>query len=289
MKWYFACNQQSKEYKPLIKAAVISAIKNTTLEPCFIYDGTSDDLTEWLEEKGVKIIYHKSNLYPILAKKYKDNELKISSGAYLRCDIPMLEKDEDYVLYTDCDVIFLKDVQNFDIKPEYFCCAPEVDIENTKIFNTGVMYMNIKNLRKTYKGFCRFIKYNLWRLVTWDQTAYQLYYGKKYSPLDLNYNHKIYWGINKDASIIHYHGAKPTMFENEESIKNMDFFNGLLYKKNPESYEYYLKLFQEYYPDITYNQNGIYKLKKGIYPVTKPPRNPLTVRIFNYIRKNLIK
>ncbi|MBR1907644.1 hypothetical protein IJ818_01760 [bacterium] len=289
MKWYFACNQQSKEYEPLIKAAVCSAIKNTTLSPHFVYDGTPDELTMWLEEKGVKVIYHRSNLYPILQKKYKENELKISSGAYLRCDIPIIEQEEDFVLYTDCDVIFLKDIVAESLsKPDYFCCAPEVDIENTKIFNTGVMFMNVNNLRKTYKSFCGFIKHNLWRLVTWDQTAYQLYYGEKSSPLDLQYNHKIYWGVNENASIIHYHGAKPTMFADEESIKNLDYFNGLLYRKNPESCEYYLNLFKEYYPEITYNQEGINKLKQGIYPVTKPPKNPLKIRIKNFIRKHLI-
>ena len=84
MKWYFACNSESKEYEPLIKVAVLSAIKNTTLEPHFIFDGKPNALTQWLEEKDVKVIYHKSNLYPILEKKYKGNELKISYGAYLR-------------------------------------------------------------------------------------------------------------------------------------------------------------------------------------------------------------
>lgn len=287
MKWYFACNSESKEYEPLIKVAVLSAIKNTTLEPHFIFDGKPNALTQWLEEKDVKVIYHKSNLYPILEKKYKGNELKISSGAYLRCDIPMIEQEDDYVLYTDCDVIFLKDVELQ--KPEYFACTPEVDKNDWKTFNTGVMFMNIKNLRKSYKGFCRFIKWNLWRLVTWDQTAYQLYYGNKNTKLDFKFNHKIYWGIDKNAVILHYHGAKPTMFTSEDSIKNMAYFNGLLYRKSPESYEYYLNLFKEYYTEIEYNKEGLEKLREGIYPISMPPKNPIHIRIKNFIRKNLFK
>lgn len=286
MKWYFACNSDSKEYEPLIKAAVTSALQNTTLEPHFIFDGEPNELTQWLEEKGVKIIYHRSNLYPILEKKYKGNELKIASGAYLRCDIPIIEEEDDYILYTDCDVIFLKDVEPQ--KPEYFACTSEVDKNDWKTFNTGVMFMNVKNLRKSYKGFCRFIKWNLSRLITWDQTAYQLYYGKKNTHLDLKFNHKLYWGIDDDAVILHYHGAKPTMFCDENSIKNMAYFNGILYKKNPESYEYYLNLFKEYYPEITYSPEGIEKLNQGIYPTTKPPKNPLKIRIKNYIRKNIL-
>lgn len=285
MKWYFACNSDSKEYEPLIKVAVLSAIKNTTLKPHFIFDGEENELTQWLEEKGVKVIYHKSNLYPALEKKYSGNELKIASGAYLRCDIPTLENEDEYVLYTDCDVIFLKDVELQ--KPEYFACTPEVDKNNWKLFNTGVMFMNVKNLKKSYKGFCNFIKHNLWRLETWDQTAYQLYYGKKNSKLDYKFNHKIYWGIDENAVILHYHGAKPTMFTDENSIKNMDYFNGLLYRKNPESYEYHLNLFKNYYPEIEYNKEGLDKLNRGLYPLTKPPKNPIHIRIKNFIRKTL--
>lgn len=287
MKWYFACNDKSPEYIPLIKAAVTSAIKNTTLKPHFIYDGSPNELTNWLEEHGVKVIYHRSNLYPILEKKYSGNELKISSGAYLRCDIPLIETEEDYVLYTDCDVIFLKDVE--ELRPKYFSCSAEVDITDLKNFNTGVMFMNMKNLKDTYKPFTKFIEKNLWKLITWDQTAYQIFYKKKNTPLDLKYNHKPHMGINNDAIILHYHGAKPTMFQTENSIKNMDFFNGLLYRKNPESYTYYLNLFKEYYPNIIYNENGIQLLNEGIYPISKPPKNPINVRIKNFIRKHLLK
>ena len=68
----------------------------------------------------------------------------------------------------------------------------------------------------------------------------------------------------------------------------MAYFNGILYKKNPASYEYYLNLFKEYYPEISYDTEGIAKLNQGIYPTTKPPKNPLNVRIKNFIRKNIL-
>lgn len=285
MKWYFACNSDSKEYEPLIKVAVLSALKNTTLKPHFIFDGEANELTQWLEEKGVKVIYHRSNLYEALEKKYSGNELKIASGAYLRCDIPVLEKEDKYVLYTDCDVLFLKDIEPQ--YPKYFACTPEVNKQDWKTFNTGVMFMNVENLQKSYSKFCKFISKNLSKLKTWDQTAYQLFYGKKNSHLDFKYNHKLYWGIDDNAVILHYHGAKPTMFVDENYIKNMDYFYGILFRKNPESYKYYLDLFKQYYPEIVYSQEGLEKIEQGIYPTTKPPKNALPIRIKNFIRKNI--
>ena len=285
MKWYFACNSDSKEYEPLIKVAVLSALKNTTLKPHFIFDGEANELTQWLEEKGVKVIYHRSNLYEALEKKYSGNELKIASGAYLRCDIPVLEKEDKYVLYTDCDVLFLKNIEPQ--YPKYFACTPEVNKQDWKTFNTGVMFMNVENLQKSYSKFCKFISKNLSKLKTWDQTAYQLFYGKKNSHLDFKYNHKLYWGIDDNAVILHYHGAKPTMFVDENYIKNMDYFYGILFRKNPESYKYYLDLFKQYYPEIVYSQEGLEKIEQGIYPTTKPPKNALPIRIKNFIRKNI--
>ena len=67
MKWYFASNNQSPGYNYMIKAAVKSALKNTSLEPHFIYDGTPDELTTWLERKSVNVIYHRASFYDHLA------------------------------------------------------------------------------------------------------------------------------------------------------------------------------------------------------------------------------
>ena len=117
MKWYFACSKGSDDFYPLLKAAVNSAIANTTLEPNFIYDGEPDELTEWLENKGVNVIFHRVSFFEEIEKIFTSENRYIPLGAYLRCDIPVIEQDDEYVLYTDCDVLFLKDIneQNFKI------------------------------------------------------------------------------------------------------------------------------------------------------------------------------
>ena len=48
-------------------------------------------------------------------------------------------------------------------------------------------------------------------------------------------------------------------------------------------------LFKEYYTEIEYNKEGLEKLREGIYPISMPPKNPIHIRIKNFIRKNLFK
>lgn len=210
MKWYFASNNQSPDYVYMIKAAVESALKNTRLEPHFLYDGSPDALTAWLERKGVKIIYHRVSFYDRLKAFYPPDQLKIAAGAFLRCDIPLLETKEDSVLYTDCDVLFLNGIDPQNIpRAARFTCAPETRQTDWSILNTGVMWMNLPALRKTHADFVAFINDRLPELATYDQTAYNLFYAGQHTRLPLEYNWKPYWGENSDAKIIHFHGPKP--------------------------------------------------------------------------------
>lgn len=278
MKWYFASNDKSSDFFPLIKAAVDSAVKNTTLEPVFLYDGAENELTQWLREKGVKIIPHRVSFYNELKDHYNEEELVIASGTFLRCDIPIIEQDDEFVLYTDCDVLFLKDFE-CEIKPKYFACAPQSNKRNFRQFNAGVMLMNIKSLRESHDKFIDFIRENIKILSTYDQTAYQIFYGGKSSKLPIIYNYKPYWGRNDKAVILHFHGCKPTTFADEEYLKVLPHSLHWLYLKNPEAFDYYLDIFKKYYPGINYSEDGIKKLKSGEYPIIKRGKRHLLVRI----------
>lgn len=284
MKWYFACNEKSPHFFPLIKGAVESAIRNTTLKPHFIYDGKENELTQWLEEKGVKIIYHRVSFYDALHKFYDENLLDIASGAFLRCDIPLLETEDEFVLYTDCDVLFLKDFET-EIKPKYFACSTQFDKKNFVDFNTGVMLMNVNRLRQEHKKFVDFTIRHLNLLPAFDQTAYQIFYRNKNAKLPVVFNHKPYWGIDKNAFIVHFHGAKPTMFANETILKNLPYIHYKLYKKDIAAYDYYLELFREYNPEVEYCLEGIEKLKSGQYPQEKKSTTSLMTKIKNRLVK----
>lgn len=286
MKWYFASNSDSKLYEPLIKAAVESALKNTTLEPHFLYDGKPDELTEWLENRGVKVIYHRVSFYDVLKKAYSKNDLYIPAGAYLRCEIPTIENDDMVVLYTDCDVLFLKDVNEENAPhPEYFACSSQFKKTDFVDFNTGVMFMNVKKLAESYDEFVQFIRKNVGKFDVLDQSAYQQFYGVKNEPLDVKFNHKPYWGVDEQAVILHYHGPKPVHFETDEKLKNFHPVYYDLYKKNPPAYDYYLELFKSFSSNFTFDYEGIQLLKDGVYPLVKTIKRPFKLRLRNFCRK----
>lgn len=283
MKWYFASNDKSESFYPLIKGAVNSAIENTSLKPHFLYDGEENELTDWLKNKGVKIIHHRVSFYDALKNYYPEVALNVASGAFLRCDIPIIEQEDDFVLYTDCDVLFLKDV-HLDLKPESFACSSQSDKNNFRDFNTGVMLMNVQNLRKDYEKFSRFIAENLKDFTVFDQSAYQIFYSGKNTKLPLVYNHKPYWGIDENAVILHFHGAKPTNFTSDKSLKYFPGIYDYLYRKNPNAYDCYLELFKKYHPEITYYEEGIKKLKIGEYSIHKYNKS-LINKLKNRIKK----
>lgn len=278
MKWYFACNDKSQNFYPLIKGAVNSALKNTTLEPHFIYDGEENDFTQWLREKGVKIIHHKVSFYEALKNHYNENLLNIASGAFLRCDIPIIEQEDDFVLYTDCDVMFLKDFKN-DLNPKYFACSTQFDKKNFNDFNTGVMVMNVKKLRESHAKFSEFIINNLSILNAFDQTAYQIFYSSKNTKLSTEFNHKPYWGVDDNAFIIHFHGPKPFSFTTDKGLMHMPTVHYQLYIKDKNAYDFYLDMFKSFNKEIQYDEEGIEKLKIGVYPLIKLKSASLIYRI----------
>ncbi len=227
MKWFFAINEASpgfEIYSQMIKVAVYTAQQNTSLEPYCIYDGEENELTDWLQKNGVKIIYHRIPHYEKLQTQYPCYST-VAFGAFLRIEIPKIveiyEMPDEYVLYTDCDVMFFHDVVDYlqGVTCEYLAATPEHDPNNWEYFNSGVLYMNVKNLQKTQKEFDDFIDKNLDQILqlAYDQGAYNLFFKDKWDRLDIQLNWKSYWNFTPEAKIIHFHGPKPTQ---AEEIKN---------------------------------------------------------------------
>ena len=231
MKWITCLNEDTplySIYEQLIKVAVVSCKKWTDLEPVFVYDGTPNELTRWMKNQNVHVLFHQSSLkqeIESISEQEQNPFLKeVGCGAFLRVDLPELIKklgwNDDYVFYTDCDVMFVGDVTDyFDFNTcKLLLVAPENDSKEIVIINTGSMLMNIQNLYACNKEFKKFIVENLLDLLTsaWDQTAYINYFDKRWTYLSPLINWKPYWGYNENAKLIHFHGLKP---HHRESIR----------------------------------------------------------------------
>ncbi|WP_228042674.1 MULTISPECIES: FkbM family methyltransferase [unclassified Tychonema] len=258
MKWFFAINEASPGfdiYSQMIKVAVYTALQNTSLEPYCIYDGEDNELTDWLQKNGVKIIYHRTPHYEKLQTQHPLYST-VAFGAFLRIEIPKIveiyEIPDEYVFYTDCDVMFFDDVVDYlqGITCEYFAATPEHDPNNWEHLNSGVLYMNVKNLQKIQKEFDDFIDKNLDQILqlAYDQGAYNLFFKDKWDRLDIQLNWKSYWDFSYEAKIIHFHGPKPTQAEEIRSktapASSMLFANGF-YWLNTEIWQFTYEKIEE--------------------------------------------
>ncbi|MBE9041901.1 hypothetical protein IQ235_14050 [Oscillatoriales cyanobacterium LEGE 11467] len=240
MRWFVALNSTCQTYEfyaHMIRVAVASAIEETELSPHLLFDGSSNELTSWFEKQGGTVLYCRSSfaeeLKTLAAQKSDRDIYTIGSGAFIRVDIPRILAErgieDEYILYTDCDVMFLQNpvpiLKQIDCR--YFAVSSEHQIGNYRAMNTGVMLMNTRNLGLTLPAFSNYIRSHLEKLCTgtWDQDAYRGYYrfprrewGQKWgiyfwTPLPEILNWKPYWGQNSDAAIVHFHGPKPFMQE----------------------------------------------------------------------------
>ena len=261
MYWFAAVNDNSQMHKDMYLVALKSAILNTTLKPILIYDG-EDKVFSSLVEKNATLIKHKTLLYNKPNFLNKDQGWKnIACGAYLRIDIPIICKNlniqDEFVLYTDTDVIFLKDVVNQlkQYNPTYFSICPEFDKNNYTHFNSGVMLMNVKNMLNTYKEFTEFIDTCNYNFDAFDQGALRTFYNKKnVDKLPLLFNHKPYWGIQDEAFIVHYHGPKYNNIKDYLNGNVLDAYRDLYNKTNKESWIFFMRLYELYKEGFNWKQ-----------------------------------
>jgi hypothetical protein len=213
VKWYFAINDAGAagEVGWHARLAVLSALQRTTLEPTLLYTGRPCALTDWMTLHGIRVLNVRLPFEQRIAElaalgRYSTAFL----GHWLRSMVCLLEGTDQFVLYTDCDVVFLSDPMLNGVRPACFACAPEFRQENWNYVNTGVMVMNLPALRV---GFEKFIAYALDMIERRgpgfkDQVAYNEFYRGAWERLELRFNWKPYWGPSDNVAILHYHGPK---------------------------------------------------------------------------------
>ena len=206
-----------KDYLDLLKVMLISARKNTSLHLVCLYDGNTNDLVyKLLKEFNVEIILHQlpykqelMEIYPrewMLQNLGREIEYNRIFGTFMRMEIPVVEKEEKYVLYSDIDVIFNADILLEELPhPTYLAAAPEYErnVEDMEYFNAGVLVMNIQGMKEKYEEFILKMK-NRERNISglFDQGYLNELCFKDMELLPIEYNWKPYWGINDKAKLI---------------------------------------------------------------------------------------
>lgn len=219
MRWYFAIDERGGlgETGEYAKLAVKSALAAGGLEPVLLYYGARTAFTDWMQARGVRIAaavpgFLDAMNAAVAAGKYRPHSI----GHWLRVVIPQIEQEREFVLYTDCDVIFLRGYDWRAWRPRAFAAAPEFSPERWTSFNAGVMVMNVPAMRASYPAFEQMIRYRIEQdgfHAYDDQFALNESYKGLWDRLDTACNWKPYWKYSPDAAVLHFHGPKPPVLE----------------------------------------------------------------------------
>ncbi|TYC93269.1 hypothetical protein [Novosphingobium sp. BW1] len=163
-------------------------------------------------------------------------------------DIPILETRDDFVLYTDVDVIFLKHPELKE-PVDILGVVPE-ERDGAIMFNNGVMVMNVPALRADHASFVAAIRarvLNDFKYPAHDQASYNRRYRKRFTEMPRSLNWRPYWGRNADAAIVHFHGPKADQARALERGEAGDIHPPLqaLWQSDPEGYRYYCEIYED--------------------------------------------
>lgn len=214
MRWYFAIDEDGArgDAGDMAKLAVMSQRLCPGLEPRLLYFGARSDFTRWMTEAGVRVI---DAVPPCLdamrAAATRGSFRAHSIGHWLRLAIPMVDRDADFALYTDCDVAFLRPIDFAAIRPAVFAAAPEFTPDGWNYFNSGVMVLNLAAMRAAQAGLEAVVRERLdgdGGQGFDDQVALNQAFRGHWQRLDPILNAKLYWPHDPHAGILHFHGPK---------------------------------------------------------------------------------
>jgi len=252
MKWVIALNEpcegfekHSKKYEQFAKIAVYSAkINAPNLEPILIYNGRPNYFTSEMKSLGAQVIHHQLSFENVVmnADERDDHWKQTAKGAFLRLDIPEIIESDETILYSDTDVIFLKDPSNYNLRTNLIALSTEFDINDFNKVNTGTMLINLREARKIFPLVIKQTIQNINIIPDYDQGAIQIFLNQQWDRLHQYMNWKPYWGINENSIIVHFHGPKPSDFdiENEKLLNEAPIYKSLL-NLSPLAYSHYLK------------------------------------------------
>lgn len=231
IKWVFALSVDSNPvYFKHAQVAVRSALANTSLVPYCIMVGTKGVPTQaekWLIGMGVVVIRHTPQWANQTAANFHAagggeeaggwNTANDMIASLVRFDIPVLGFVDRYVLYTDADVIFLRDPNFGDFGrelPMTFSIGTELKagtgfkVQGTSRVNAGVLLLNIPAMRASHD---KFIQATFAGHHTDSKEAYLSFYNMSTVAAPL-FNWRPYWQTTdaewSSIAVVHFNGPK---------------------------------------------------------------------------------
>ncbi|SFU49556.1 hypothetical protein SAMN02799631_00944 [Methylobacterium sp. 174MFSha1.1] len=229
MKWYTCCNEAALEAggETLI-AAVESCLRSTSLKPHLVYDGPDNALLSYFRDRGVVVILHRLSFSAELDRHRGIAAINYNwlIGNALRFDIPKIEKDDQFILYTDTDVVFHQDIELGGLSAP-LAAVKEIIIqgdvmhEADRAFNAGVMVMNVVFMRSLYDIFRQsLIDIASGKLVNpwYDQGVLNSICQGLWLPLPQNLNCRPFYGCEGSPTISHFQFLKPHMITGRSEL-----------------------------------------------------------------------
>ena len=260
IKWVFSLGKSQKPSISwnMSLAAVKSASMADVVPVCLTDAGPDSELVQILLKMGVRVLHHlpkweeKSKLVLNQWRAKSERKWVFTSpkfadiqGMLMRIDIPIVGLLDRFVLYADIDIIFQRAVtwetmlrnrtpllfteRNITYAkpgtvglPQFFAMSAElVRSSDREKMDTGVMLMNLVNLRKTHQEFIDFLfdHNKTWRYSASDPVRYKAYYRHKgkivATLLPDTMNWKVFWDSDSSSdsdhsepTIVHFHGPK---------------------------------------------------------------------------------
>ena len=233
--WFTCIGESDRAYMEFEMVALESASQHSpSLLPVVVVSGSPSEIPQWLhhmhDQCDLILLNHNVSFAAEVIRFRPERAHKL--GPYLRLDIPLIadsivdhipskcsyQWNKEYVIYTDTDVMIIKDVNPLVYQPPILSAGAEVSKD--VIANTGVLIINIPQWKQIIPDLLQYANLHKWTSVSVEGSFDQwltLDYIKenlqnKVSLLPNELNWKPYWAINSNAVIVHFHGPKPKRY-----------------------------------------------------------------------------
>ncbi|KAL1528727.1 hypothetical protein AB1Y20_010060 [Prymnesium parvum] len=168
------------------KVSIFSALVNApSLVPYLLYYGHRDSTSLWMEAHGVKVMHVNLTFWEALPEHQRTQRQSNGNvfATYGKIDVPRLvdaagaAHPTGMVLYTDLDVIFMRDlpISALPLSVRYMAATKE---PLWNIYNTGVLWMNASSMTEQHARMVEYARRRRFHFTVYEQTWLNNYFKK---------------------------------------------------------------------------------------------------------------